>query len=142
MAEHKSAAPSVRALSADDRAAIDNLLATYVLSLDVDDIDTAVKLFVENGEVRTYGRALTGRDRLRRMFEDAPRGLHLAGRSLITPSPGGATVRQQLVFFPADRSAHRLVIYDDHVVHVGDRWLFRSRQCRFMTEQGTLDSRP
>lgn len=62
----------------------------------------------------------------------------LSGLSLIAPSAGGATVRQQLVFFPADRSAHRLVIYDDDVVRIGDRWLFRSRQCRFMTEQGTL----
>jgi SnoaL-like domain len=71
VAEHESA-PAVRPLSADDRAAIDDLLATYALSLDVDDIDTAVNLFVENGEFRMYGRALTGRDRLRRMFQEAP----------------------------------------------------------------------
>jgi hypothetical protein len=76
------------------------------------------------------------------MFEGAPKGLHLAGRSLIAPSPEGATVRQQLVFYPADGSAYRLAIYDDVVVRVGDRWLFRSRQCRFMTQNGTLASRP
>ena len=113
-----------------------------MLSLDVDDIEGAVNLFVEDGEFHLSGRALTGRDRLRRMFQNAPRGMHLACRSLIAPSPGGATVRQQLVFFPADRSAHRLVIYDDVVVHAGDRWLFRTRRCRFMTEQGALDDRP
>jgi len=141
MAEHEAAA-AVRALSTDDRAAIDDLLAAYVLSLDVDDIDAAVNLFVENGEFHTYGRAFVGRDRVRRMFEGAPKGLHLAGRSLIAPSPEGATVRQQLVFYPADGSAHRLAIYDDEVVRVGDRWLFRSRQCRFMIGDGTLQSRP
>ena len=142
MAEQEAAAPPVRALSAGDRAEIDDLLAAYVLSLDVDDIDTAVNLFVENGEFHTYGRAFVGRDRLRRMFEGAPKGLHLAGRSLIAPSPEGATVRQQLVFYPADGRAHRLAIYDDDIVRVGERWLFRSRQCRFMTEDGTLHSRP
>ena len=142
MPEPRPAAASVPPLTAADRAAIDDLLASYVLSLDVDDIDAAVNLFVEEGEFHLGGRALTGRDRLRRMFTDAPRGMHLAGRSLIAPSPAGATVRQQLVFFPADRSARRLVIYDDDLVRAGDRWLFRRRQCRFMNEHGTLDSRP
>ena len=56
----ESPAASGPALSAQDRAAIDDLLATYVLSLDVDDIEGAVNLFVEDGEFHLSGRALTG----------------------------------------------------------------------------------
>jgi SnoaL-like domain len=139
VAEHETASP-VQPLPAEDRQAIDDLLAAYVLSLDVDDVEGAVNLFTEDGEFRTHGRVWAGPDRLRRFFGGAPRGLHLAGRSLVAPSPEGAAVRQQLVFYPADRSPHRLAIYDDIVVRSGDRWLFRSRECRFMTANGTLDS--
>jgi hypothetical protein len=76
------------------------------------------------------------------MAAGAPKGLHLGGRSLITPDAEGARVRQQLVFFPADRSAHRLAVYDDVVVQVGGQWRFRVRQCRFINERGELGDRP
>lgn len=138
----ESEPPQAPALSLEDRLAIDRLLAAYVLTLDVDDFDAAVSLFTAEGEFRTYGRSFVGRERIRRMFEAAPRGLHLAGRSLVTPAREGAAVRQQLVFFPADRSPHRLAIYDDIVVLADGQWLFQSRECRFMTERGTLDSKP
>lgn len=128
-------------LAAADRAAIEDLLSTYVLSLDLQETATTFGLFTEDGEFRTYGRVFVG-DRLRRMFDTAPPGMHLAGRALIAPSAEGATVRQQLVFLPADRSPHRLAIYDDVVVHVDGRWLFRSRDCRFMNAQGVLAPQP
>lgn len=130
-------------LTSDDRQTIDELLSAYVLALDIHDIDTAVGLFTEDAEFRTYGRAFVGHDRLRRMFESAPQGLHLCGRSLVSGSPdGGITVRSQLVFYPADRSAHRLSIYDDVVVPVDGRWLFSVRECRFLNNEGVLDVKP
>jgi uncharacterized protein (TIGR02246 family) len=129
-------------LSAEDRSAIEDLLSQYVLSLDVDDVETMVGLFTEDGEFRTHGRVFAGREQIQRMVAGAPKGLHLGGRSLITPSADGARVRQQLVFFPADRSAHRLAIYDDVVVQVDGCWRFRIRQCRFLNERGELDDRP
>ncbi len=128
-------------LSAEDRQAIEDLLSAYVLTLDVDDVDGALALFAEGAEFRTYGRVFAG-EKLRRMFETAPKGQHLTGRSLVTPAADGATVRSQLVFLPADRSAHRLTIYDDEVVRDGDRWLFRSRTVRFMDSAGLLQERP
>ena len=91
------------ALTAADRQAIEDLLSAYVLALDVDDVDAAMALFAEGAEFRTYGRAFTG-EKIRRMFETAPKGQHLTGRSLVTPTADGATVRSQLVFLPADRS--------------------------------------
>jgi hypothetical protein len=128
-------------LAAEDRQAVEDLLSAYVLALDTDDVDAAIALFAADGEFHTYGRVFAG-DRLRRMFETAPKGLHLTGRSLVAPTTEGATVRSQLLFLPADRSAHRMTIYDDAVVRVDGRWLFRSRTVRFMDEQGGLQERP
>ena len=129
-------------LGIDKRLAIDDLLANYVLALDIDDVEAAVNLFTPDGEFATYGRVFAGHDQIRRMFAGAPRGLHLAGRSITVSSPDGARVRQQLVFFPADGSPHRLAIYDDAAVEVAGRWLFRRRECRFINRQGALGPRP
>ncbi|SEO49313.1 nuclear transport factor 2 family protein [Trujillonella endophytica] len=129
------------AYSPADRQDVEDLLSAYVLALDTDDVDAAMALFAEGAEFRTYGRAFVG-EKLRRMFETAPKGQHLTGRSLVTPTAEGATVRSQLVFLPADRSEHRLTIYDDEVVRDGDRWLFRSRTVRFMDSAGRLQERP
>jgi hypothetical protein len=129
-------------LSLEDRARIDDLLAAYVLCLDVDDLDGMVNLFSPGGEFRTYGTAFVGEHGLRRMLNSAPKGLHLAGRSLITPADFGATVRSQLVFFPADREPPRLAVYDDEVVqHKGD-WKFQVRDCRFLNANGVLGPKP
>src|SRR4051794_7706152 len=101
-------------LSIEDRTQIDDLLAAYVLCLDVDDLDGMIALFTPDGKFRTYGTAFVGEKGLRKMLSGAPKGLHLAGRSLITATgPDAATVRSQLVFYPADREPHRLAIYDD-----------------------------
>ena len=128
-------------LAPEDRQAVEDLLSAYVLALDVDDVDGAMALFAEGAEFRTYGRVFAG-EKLRRMFETAPKGQHLTGRSLVAASGDGAMVRSQLVFLPADRSEHRLTIYDDDVVRVDGRWLFRSRTVRFMDAGGRLQDRP
>lgn len=129
-------------LSAEDRFAIEDLLSSYVLSLDTDDVEAMASLFTEDGEFRTYGRVFAGRDQIRRMAAGAPKGLHLGGRCLITPDADGARVRQQLAFFPADRSARRLAIYDDIVVRADGQWRFRVRHCRFLNDRGDLADRP
>jgi SnoaL-like domain len=128
-------------LTVADRAAIEDLVSAYVLALDVGDVAGAMALFADEAEFRTYGRIFAG-DRLQRMFERAPRGQHLAGRSLVATASEGATVRSQLMFVPADRSETRLAIYDDVVVKVEDRWLFRSRDVRFMDAEGVLRETP
>jgi hypothetical protein len=128
-------------LTSADRQAVEDLLSAYVLALDVDDVEGAMALFAPGGEFHTYGRIFVG-DRLRHMFESAPKGQHLTGRSLVTCSLTGASVRSQLLFLPADRSAHRMTIYDDEVENVRGRWLFRRRTCRFMDGEGRLQDRP
>jgi hypothetical protein len=129
-------------LSLQERARIEDLLAQYVLCLDVDDLDGMIALFTEDGEFRTYGTAFVGEKGLRRMLSGAPKGLHLAGRSLVEATDFGATIRSQLVFFPADREPHRLAIYDDEVVQVDGSWKFRVRECRFLNAEGVLSAKP
>ncbi len=129
-------------LATEDREDIDDLLAAYALSLDTDDIDSAAALFAEDGEFDTYGRVFAGRDRIRRMFAAAPKGLHLIGRSTATSRPGGADVRMQLAFFPADEAPRRLAIYDIHVVRAGDGWAIQCMKVRFLTSEGILASEP
>ncbi|WP_405182661.1 nuclear transport factor 2 family protein [Nocardia sp. NBC_01377] len=130
-------------LTLADRVAIDDLLSEYALRLDVDDIDGAAALFLEDGEFDTYGHVFAGRQRIRRMFAGAPKGIHLAGRSTVTARADGADVRMQLVFFPADRSPHRLAIYDVHVVGTaGTAWAIRRMRCRFLNDAGELAAEP
>ncbi len=61
-----------------DEKEIRDLLATYALSLDVDDFERCSKLFADDGEFLVYGQTLAG-ERIREMFTRAPRGLHLCG---------------------------------------------------------------
>lgn len=129
-------------LSLQERAQIEDLLAAYVLCLDVDDMDAMIALFTEDGEFRTYGTAFVGEKGLRTMLGGAPKGLHLAGRALITRTDFGATIRSQLVFYPADREPHRLAIYDDEVVQENGTWKFRVRECRFLNSDGVLGPKP
>ncbi|WP_216913181.1 nuclear transport factor 2 family protein [Nocardia noduli] len=131
------------ALTAEDRRAIDDLLSAYALRLDVDDIDGASALFAEDGEFETYGHVFAGRARILRMFASAPKGLHLAGRSTVTPSADGADARMQLVFFPADSAPRRLAVYDVRVARSGDGdWVIRRMECRFMNGEGILATEP
>ncbi|WP_067672707.1 nuclear transport factor 2 family protein [Nocardia miyunensis] len=130
-------------LTLGDRRAIDDLLSEYALRLDVDDVEGAAALFTEDGEFETYGRVFAGRDRILRMFVAAPKGVHLAGRSTVAPSSGGADVRMQLVFFPADSAPRRLAVYDVGVLRAGDGgWVIRRMRCRFMNAEGILGPKP
>jgi hypothetical protein len=125
-----------------DRAGIEELLARYVIALDLDDIEAAIALFTDDGEFRSHDHVWAGTDRLRRLFGNAPAGMHLGGRAVITVDGDEGTVRTQLVFYPADRTPHRLAVYDDVVVRVGGRWRFRSRDCRYLRRDGSLGTWP
>ncbi|GAB89569.1 nuclear transport factor 2 family protein [Gordonia rhizosphera] len=130
-------------LTVSDRHSIEDLLASYVLNLDVDDIDAAAALFLDDAEFVTYGRVFAGRERIRRMFASAPKGLHLSGRALIVAAPHGADVSMQLVFFPADDAPRRLAVYDLGLVRRTDAgWAIRRMECRFLDGEGKLAAQP
>ena len=122
----------------DDKA-IRDLLATYALRLDVDDLDACVELFTDDGEFEVYGKTLT-RDRIRKMFMRAPKGMHLTGAALIEVCGDTATARSQVLFVDSSTHQIRPALYDDELVAAGGQWRFRRRRCRFLTPSGLSDS--
>jgi hypothetical protein len=122
----------------NEPAAIRELLATYALTLDVNDLDGCLELFTDDGEFEVYGKTLS-RERIHKMFSRAPHGMHLTGAVLIDVSGADATVRSQVLFVDSRTHEMRPAIYDDVLVNVAGRWRFRRRRCQFITASGLSD---
>lgn len=127
----------------DDRVAIRELIADYALALDAGDVDGCVQLFTADAHFLVYGRSYDGHEGIRKMFQDAPRGLHLTGVSRIDIRGNTATGRTQVLFVRSGDSHLRPALYDDEFVrHIGEgeRWRFQRRRCQFVTCRGLSDS--
>ena len=123
-----------------DRTAIRDLLASYALLLDADEVEACLDLFTEDGEFLVYGKTLAGRERIKKMFTRAPHGMHLTGANLIDVRGHTATVRSQVLFVEASTHQMRPALYDDDLVTVQGHWRFRRRRCQFLTSSGLSDS--
>jgi hypothetical protein len=121
-----------------DENEIRDLLATYALSLDVDDFEGCCKLFADDGEFLVYGQTLAG-EGIREMFTRAPRGLHLCGSTLVDLRGDTATARTQMLFIDASTHELRPALYDDDLVRSQGRWRFQRRRCQFITAKGLSD---
>ena len=121
-----------------DEKEIRDLLAAYALTLDVDDFDGCLKLFTDDGEFLVYGKAWSG-DRIREMFTQAPRGMHLCGSTLVDLRGDTATARTQMLFIDSSTHELRPALYDDELVRSQGRWRFRRRRCQFLTASGLSD---
>jgi hypothetical protein len=129
----------VKAADVTDDEAIRDLLAAYALRLDADDLDGCLDLFDADGEFEVYGHVLS-RERTRKMFGRAPKGMHLIGAALIDIRADAATVRSQVLFVDSTTHQMRPALYDDQLKKVGGRWLFARRRCQFITATGLNDS--
>ena len=126
--------------SFDDYVAIANLLARYCLTLDQDDIDGCVELFVPEGSFEVYGRSFDGHEGLRRMMTAAPPGLHLGGHPLVEMAGAGAArTTQNLLFVDRDTGESRRAVYTDELVRTAGGWRFVRRRCRFIVAGGLSD---
>jgi SnoaL-like domain len=123
----------------DDCAAIRELITDYALALDAGDIDGCTQLFTADAEVKVYGRSFVRHEGLRKMFADAPHGLHLTGVSRIDIHGDTATARSQVLFVRAGDLQLRPGLYDDELIRDGERWRFRRRWCQFITSGGLSD---
>jgi uncharacterized protein (TIGR02246 family) len=123
-----------------DRTAIRDLLASYALLLDGDDVEACLDLFTEDGEFLVYGKTLVGRDQIKKMFTRAPHGMHLTGAALIDVRGHTATTRSQVLFVEASTYQMRPALYDDDLATVQGQWRFRRRRCQFLTASGLSDS--
>jgi uncharacterized protein (TIGR02246 family) len=121
-----------------DEKEIRDLLATYALTLDVDDSEGCFKLFTEDGEFLVYGRTWA-REQLREMFTRAPRGMHLCGATLVELYGDTATARSQMLFIDSSTHELRPALYVDDLVRSEGRWRFRRRRCQFLTAKGLSD---
>ena len=121
-----------------DTDAIRDLIAAYALALDADDIDGCMELFTEDAEYLVFGKTLN-RDKVRKMFHRAPKGMHLTGVSLISLDGPRATARSQVLFVDTATRATRSALYDDELVKTDAGWRFRRRRCRFLTPDGLAD---
>ena len=121
-----------------DAAAIRDLLATYALTLDADDIDACLALFTDDGEFVVFGKTW-GHERIRTMLTRAPRGMHLTGAVLTDVRGETATVRSQVLFVDSATHELRPALYDDELTKASGQWRFRRRQCRFITPAGLRD---
>jgi hypothetical protein len=119
---------------------IRDLIAAYALALDAGDVDGCVELFTDDAQFLVYGRSFDGHDGIRKMFQDAPRGLHLTGVSRIDVDGDTATARSQVLFVRAVDLHLRPALYDDEFVREGTEWRFRRRRCQFVTSSGLSDS--
>ncbi|OBF11925.1 hypothetical protein A5730_05390 [Mycobacterium sp. ACS4054] len=124
----------------DDRTAIREVVDAYALALDSGDIDACLRLFTPDAEFLVYGRSFAGHDGIGKMFRDAPRGLHLTGVSRIDVHDDTATARSQVLFVRAVDQHLRPALYDDDLVRIDGRWLFRRRRCQFVTSRGLSDT--
>lgn len=125
-----------------DREAIQDLIASYALTLDTDDIEGCLALFTEDCEYLVFGKTLAGREKIRKMFTRAPRGLHLTGASVISVHGPTATARTQVLFVDSTAQSIRSALYDDDLVKSGTQWQFSRRRCHFLTATGLSDFPP
>jgi hypothetical protein len=122
----------------DDKA-IRDLLAAYALRLDADDLDACLELFTDDGEFEVYGKTLS-RERIRKMFMRAPKGMHMTGAALIDVRGETATARSQVLFVDSSTHQIRPALYDDELISAHGQWRFRRRRCQFLTATGLSDS--
>lgn len=127
--------------SAEDDAAIRNLLARYCLMLDLDDIDGWVDLFTPDAAYHVYGRAFEGQNGLRHMMSAAPSGLHLGGPPVIefVDNDHAQTLRN-LLFVDRTTGTSRNAVYEDDLVRTADGWRIDKCRCRFIGTDGLSDS--
>ena len=119
---------------------IRELIAAYALALDAGDVDECVRLFTADAQFLVYGRSFDGREAIRKMFQDAPRGLHLTGVSHIEIHDNTAAARSQVLFVRAGDLHLRPALYDDEFVREGTEWRFQRRRCQFVTSRGLSES--
>jgi len=126
--------------TSDDYTAIANLLASYCLALDRDEVERCVDLFTQDGSFEVYGRSFDGQDAIRAMMESAPSGLHLGGPPAVEiVDPDLARTRQNLLFIDRATGEMRSTLYTDELRRTSDGWRIRRRACQFIVTTGISD---
>ena len=126
--------------SPEDQVAITDLLARYCLTLDMDDVDAWVNLFLPDARYEVYGRSWNGHEGLRKMGESAPGGLHLGGPPVIEMTgPDRARTTRNLLFLEQKTGDARNAVYIDELHRGAEGWRIAHTRCRFIVAGGLSD---
>lgn len=124
----------------EDFVAISDLLSRYCLTLDMDDVDGWVSLFLPDARYEVYGRSFDGHEGLRKMMADAPGGLHLGGPPVIdVTGPDAATTTRNLLFVDSRTGESRNAVYSDELERTAEGWRITHTRCRFIVATGLSD---
>ncbi|MGH9365935.1 MAG: nuclear transport factor 2 family protein [Thermoanaerobaculia bacterium] len=124
----------------EDQVAISDLLARYCLTLDTDDVDGWVSLFLPDAHYEVYGRSFDGHEGLRKMMGGAPGGLHLGGPPVIEmTAPDRARTTRNLLFVERGTRESRSAVYIDELHRTADGWRIAHCRCRFLVADGLSD---
>ena len=124
----------------EDRVAIGDLLARYCLTLDCEDVDAWIALFLPGARYEVYGRTFDGHAGLRRMLAGAPGGLHLGGPPVIEmTAPDRAQTTRNLLFVDPGTGESRSAVYVDALHRTPEGWRIAHCRCRFVTADGLRD---
>jgi hypothetical protein len=123
----------------DDVAEINVLLTRYGATLDRDQDEEWVALFVPDCSYEVYGRTFEGHDGLRKITANAARGLHLSAQPLVEVHGDHAHAQRSFTFI--DRSDHSMRIgwYDDELVRTPEGWRLQKVRCTFIGPDGPQD---
>lgn len=126
--------------SPEDHVAITQLLARYCLTLDRDDVEGWVSLFLPDARYEVYGRSWDGHEGLRKMATGAPGGLHLGGPPVIEMTgPDRARTERNLMFVEQTEGVARNAVYTDELVRTPDGWRIAHCRCQFIVADGLSD---
>ncbi len=124
----------------EDQVAISDLLARYCLTLDTDDVDGWVDLFLPDARYEVYGRSFNGHEGLRKMMGGAPGGLHLGGPPVVEMTgPDSARTTRNLLFVERGAGESRSAVYTDELNRTADGWRIAHTRCQFLVADGLSD---
>jgi hypothetical protein len=127
--------------------AVRNLTGRYCAAVVDFDRDVFGACWMTDAEWHAKGNVIAGRDRIVRVFEKLRSQYSLCVQELLSgviepssPTAAGATWQIRELQFPIEGPGVQLIgIYDDVVVHDGERWRFARRSFRELY-RGPLDT--
>ena len=129
-----------KVLTADDKLAIQELIARYSMYEDTGDADAMAALFTEDGcTVNSRGAVIRGREQLaeaaRRRWEkpEVHRWVHWSANVVVEATDDGAEAHSYAMILvigddPEDIRVRSLTAKRDRLRREGGRWLFASRE--------------
>jgi hypothetical protein len=121
-------------LTAEDHIAIEQLYARYAFASDLNDMDSWLGTWSDDGEFTSFGGAAVarGRDALREMgagFMASLKQFHWHSNLVLEPTDYGASGSCYLMLVDAPTGRLKFAVYyRDELVKQGGKWLFRRRR--------------